>query len=149
MLPVFVPPFNKFWCLKRAMSLCNLIQANLIILIGGDFLACLYLCVLVPSRLVKRVYYPWVFNENNYLSLMIEEDEAQTQNRTSFGDILILTERHIFFPNSLLDLKTVLDTLAHTVTFYVYWQYFEEMKNTLIHNCIGSHTNCFMSLLGQ
>ena len=23
------------------------------------------------------------------------------------------------------------------------------MKNTLIHNCIGSHTNCFMSLLGQ
>ena len=22
--------------------------------------------------------------------------------------------------------------------------YFEEMKNTLIHNCIGSHTNCFM-----
>ena len=27
--------------------------------------------------------------------------------------------------------------------------YFEEMKNTLIHNCIGSHTNCFMSLLGQ
>ena len=26
---------------------------------------------------------------------------------------------------------------------------FEEMKNTLIHNCIGSHTNCFMSLLGQ
>ena len=27
--------------------------------------------------------------------------------------------------------------------------YFEEMKNLLIHNCIGSHTNCFMSLLGQ
>ena len=27
--------------------------------------------------------------------------------------------------------------------------YFEEMKNTLIHNCIGSHTYCFMSLLGQ
>ena len=26
---------------------------------------------------------------------------------------------------------------------------FEEMKNLLIHNCIGSHTNCFMSLLGQ
>merc|ERR1711950_40893 len=26
---------------------------------------------------------------------------------------------------------------------------FEEMKNTLIHNCIGSHTNCFMSLLKQ
>ena len=23
------------------------------------------------------------------------------------------------------------------------------MKNTLIHNCIGCHTNCFMSLLGQ
>ena len=22
--------------------------------------------------------------------------------------------------------------------------YFEEMKNLLIHNCIGSHTNCFM-----
>ena len=27
--------------------------------------------------------------------------------------------------------------------------YFEEMKNTLIHNFIGSHTNCFMSLLEQ
>ena len=27
--------------------------------------------------------------------------------------------------------------------------YFEEMKNLLIHNCIGSHTNCFMSLLRQ
>ena len=27
--------------------------------------------------------------------------------------------------------------------------YFEKMKNTLIHNCIDSHTNCFMSLLGQ
>ena len=29
-----------------------------------------------------------------------------------------------------------------------FWQS-EEIKNTLIHNCIGSHTNCFMSLLGQ
>ena len=76
------------------MSLCNLIQANLIILIGGYFLACLQPCVLVPSRLVKRVYYPCVFNENNYLSLMMEEDgaQAQTQNRTSFGDIPLLTE---------------------------------------------------------
>ena len=24
---------------------------------------------------------------------------------------------------------------------------FEEMKNTLIHNCIGSHTNCFKFIL--
>ena len=26
-------------------------------------------------------------------------------------------------------------------------QHFEEMKNTLIHNCIGSHTNCFKSFI--
>ena len=40
-------------------------------------------------------------------------------------------------------------TTFFTLIYLKQLHFFEEMKNTLIHNCIGSHTNCFMSLLGQ
>ena len=33
----------------------------------------------------------------------------------------------------------------HTSTF----KHFKTLNIFLIHNCIGSHTNCFMSVLGQ
>ena len=46
-----------------------------------------------------------------------------------------------------LRLRKLLDYLYCTV-LHCTVPYFEEMKNLLIHNCIGSHTNCFMSLLG-
>ena len=78
----------------------------------------------------------------------VTEDSLQDKLETICMTANTVVNQSVFHFFKVLDLysQTPKNYRSHEIHIIKYFN-FKEMKNTLIHNCIGSHTNCFKFIL--